>query len=157
MSIPERAFGIAGSVAMLGWLLLIASLLAPLGWRPTLRRIGGRLVPALLSLGYVAALLIWWPDAQGRGGFGSLTQVAALFSVPGLLLAGWIHYLAFDLLIGRWEIDDSNVSGLAAWWLLPCLVLTFLFGPAGWLLYLLTRTLARGRAGRARLATIIGS
>ena len=90
----------------------------------------------------VAALVAWWSDAHGRGGFGSLNEVATLFLVPGLLLAGWVHYLAFDLLVGRWQIDDSGLGDagrLAAWWLVPCLALTFLFGPAGWLLYLLTR------------------
>ncbi|MEO6363514.1 MAG: ABA4-like family protein [Caldimonas sp.] len=143
---PDRAFGLAGNLAMLGWLLLIASLFAPVAWRARLRLIAGRFVPALLSAGYVAALLAWWPDARGQGGFSSLAQVAALFSVPGLLLAGWVHYLAFDLLVGRWQVDDSGVAGAAAWWLLPCLVLTFVFGPAGWLLYLLTRTAARRRA-----------
>lgn len=137
---PDRAFGLASTLAMVGWLLLLASLFAPVAWRSRLRLLAGRLVPALLSAGYVAALLIWWADAGGQGGFASLAEVAALFSVPGLLLAGWIHYLAFDLLVGRWEVDDAGVAGAAAWWLVPCLVLTFLFGPAGWLLYLLART-----------------
>ena len=148
---PDRAFGLAGNLAILGWLLLIASLFVPVVWQARLRLIAGRVVPALLSVGYVAALLTWWADAGGRGGFASLAEVAALFSVPGLLLAGWVHYLAFDLLVGRWEVDDAGATGAAAWWLVPCLVLTFLFGPAGWLLYLLARTALRRR--RADLAT----
>lgn len=142
---PDRAFTFAGNLAVFGWLLLAASLFVPTAWRDRLRLLGGRVVPALLAAGYVAALLFWWGDARGQGGFGSLAEVGALFSVPGLLLAGWVHYLAFDLLIGRWEIDDSGGEA-AAWWLLPCLVLTFLFGPAGWLLYLLARTAMRARS-----------
>ena len=145
---PDRVFALASNLAVLGWLLLIASLFVPTAWRARLRLVGGRVVPALLAVGYVAALFVWWPDARGQGGFGSLAEVAALFSVPGLLLAGWVHYLAFDLLVGRWQIDDSGVGGLAAWWLVPCLVLTFLFGPAGWLLYLLSRTAMRARTRR---------
>lgn len=151
MNGPELGFAAASNTAVLGWLLLLASLVAPLRWRALLRRVGGRIVPALLAAGYIAALLIGFADARVRGGFGSLSEVAALFSVPGLLLAGWIHYLAFDLLIGRWQIDDwtggggacagRGISGPAAWWLWPCLALTFMFGPAGWLLYLLLRTL----------------
>ncbi len=143
MTTPELCFAVASNLAVLGWLLLLASLVAPERWRAWLRLLGGRIVPALLAGGYIAALLFWWADAHGRGGFGSLSEVAALFSVPGLLLAGWIHYLAFDLLIGRWQIDDSagrGISGWVAWWLWPCLALTFLFGPAGWVLYLLLRT-----------------
>ena len=145
---PDRAFAFASNLAVLGWLLLVASLFVPTAWRARLRLLGGRVVPVLLAAGYVVALVVWWPDARGQGGFGSLAEVATLFSVPGLLLAGWVHYLAFDLLVGRWEIDDSGVGGLAAWWLVPCLILTFLFGPAGWLLYLLARTAMRARTRR---------
>ena len=58
-----------------------------------------------------------------------------LFSNPWALLAGWIHYLAFDLLIGTWETRDAREHGVPHLLLVPCLVLTFLFGPAGWLLY----------------------
>ena len=105
---------------------------------------------ALLSAGYVAALVTWWPEAHGQGCFGSLAQVATLFSGPGLLLASWVHYPAFDLLVGRWEIDDSGVAGLATWWLLPCLALTFLFGPPGWLLYRFARTTVRFSKSRSQ-------
>jgi hypothetical protein len=52
-----------------------------------------------------------------------------------LLLAGWIHYLAFDLFVGSWEARDARQRGVPHLALVPCLALTFLFGPAGWLLY----------------------
>jgi hypothetical protein len=64
------------------------------------------------------------------GGFSTLPDVATLFSNPWALLAGWIHYLAFDLLIGTWETRDAREHGVPPLWLVPCLVLTFLFGPA---------------------------
>jgi len=53
---------------------------------------------------------------------------------------GWIHYLAFDLLVGRWETQDAAARGIPAWLVVPCLALTFMFGPAGWLLYVGLRT-----------------
>jgi hypothetical protein len=63
-----------------------------------------------------------------------------------MLLAGWIHYLAFDLLVGGWEARDSRERGIRHWFVVPCLMLTFLLGPAGWLLYLGVRsTAARGQ------------
>jgi len=40
----------------------------------------------------------------------SLAGVAAVLSVPELLLAGWIHYLAFDLFVGAWEIKDGQAN-----------------------------------------------
>jgi hypothetical protein len=61
--------------------------------------------------------------------------VAQLFADPWLLLAGWLHYLAFDLLVGTWEARDSIERGVPRWILVPCLFLTFMFGPAGWLAY----------------------
>ena len=58
---------------------------------------------------------------------------------PWLLLAGWLHYLAFDLLIGTWEVRDARERGIPHVVVVPCLVLTFMLGPAGWLLYLALR------------------
>jgi Domain of unknown function (DUF4281) len=66
--------------------------------------------------------------------------VAALFTNRWLLLAGWVHYLAFDLLIGSWETRDAQERGVPHLLLVPCLFFTFMFGPAGWLLYMGIRT-----------------
>ena len=60
-----------------------------------------------------------------------------------MLLAGWIHYLAFDLLVGAHIVRQGRVLGLSPWLVLPCLPLTFLFGPAGFLLFLSLRLAAR--------------
>ena len=59
----------------------------------------------------------------------------ALFTSPEIALAGWVHYLAFDLLVGAWEVRTAQREGLAFLLVLPCLLLTFLFGPAGFLLF----------------------
>jgi hypothetical protein len=45
------------------------------------------------------------------------------------------------LLIGVWEVRDAAARRVPHWRLVPCLLLTFLFGPAGWLLYLGVRSL----------------
>ena len=58
-------------------------------------RIAGLLIPALLAIAYIGLVLAFWSSA--KGGFDSLDNVAALFQTRELLLAGWIHYLAFDL------------------------------------------------------------
>jgi hypothetical protein len=65
--------------------------------------------------------------------------VARLFENPWMLLAGWTHYLAFDLWIGSWEVRDARAHRIPHWLVLPCLFLTFMFGPAGWLLYVIVR------------------
>ena len=131
---PEAAFAAANLVAVLSWTLLA---LAPwLGVRPggVARTLTGRVVPALLAAAYVILIAQHFFGGQG-GGFGSLAAVARLFENPWLLLAGWLHYLAFDLLVGCAEEADARARGVPRLLLLPCLALTFLFGPAGWLAY----------------------
>jgi hypothetical protein len=132
----DHIFSIAGDIVLPVWLLLI---FAP-GWRWT-PRLATFVVPLLLAGAYLALLL-----NGGRvkgGGFGSLEQVARLFSSRDLLLAGWIHYLAFDLFTGAWQARDAIRLGLSRWLAAPCLVLTFLFGPVGLALYLLLRLALR--------------
>jgi hypothetical protein len=130
----DKIFSIASALAPLGWLLLI---FAP-RWKWT-RRISALVIPLVFALLYVVILAGHW--GQGGGSFGSLDGVAKLFGNRWVLLAGWIHYLAFDLFTGSWEVRDAQERGLPHWLVIPCLVLTFLFGPAGLLLYFTLRAL----------------
>ena len=129
---------------MLGWLALVA---APLNRRALV--VAARIVAALLCGGYAVLLvraLAFGPGAPEGAGFGSLDGVAALFSQRGALLAGWVHYLAFDLFVGSWEVEDAGRRGMPHWLVLPCLFLTLMAGPVGLLLYLLLSTTRRRRA-----------
>jgi hypothetical protein len=104
--------------------------------------LGGVAVPLLLSGGYASIVLGHW--SAGQGGFDSLESVEQLFRSRWLLLAGWVHYLAFDLLLGAWQLRTARREGIAHLMLLPCLLATFLFGPAGYLLFQLLRAAHRG-------------
>jgi hypothetical protein len=133
---PNLLFKLANNAALIGWILLI---FLP-RWRWSARLIAPVLVPALL-----AALYSWLVVTQfghSPGGFSSLTSVALLFQNRAMLLAGWVHYLAFDLFVGSWEVRDSQAAGIRHYLVVPCLILTFLFGPAGWFLYFLIRSTA---------------
>ncbi|TFU01116.1 DUF4281 domain-containing protein [Polymorphobacter arshaanensis] len=133
----EQIFSIASGVAMLGWLLLV---LAPFNRKLLVR--GARIVVALLCGGYASLLahaLLAGPGAPAGAGFGSLEGVSLLFSARGALLAGWVHYLAFDLFVGSWEVENAGAHGIAHWLVLPCLFFTLMAGPVGLLLYLLLR------------------
>ncbi len=129
---PELIFTIVNAVAFLSWVSLAA-----LPGHRTITRITGLTVPALLAVIYVA--IVAARIGGSEGGFASLAAVATLFADPWLLLAGWIHYLAFDLFVGSWEVRDARARGMSHALVLPCLALTFLFGPAGWLLYVILR------------------
>jgi len=134
----ETIFSVANALALVGWLLLAA-----LPGRRWAELVSGWVVPGLLAASYVAIIALSW--GQSSGGFSSLRDVALLFENQWLLLAGWIHYLAFDLLIGGWIVRDARSRELPHPWVLPSLVLTFLFGPAGWLSYLGVRRVRRRR------------
>jgi len=134
---PATAFSLAGLLAMAAWLALISSLFfRPL--RPAALAAAQFVVPAILAVAYI--LLLWNGRAAfDAGGFGSIAEVRALFAVDSALAAGWLHYLAFDLFIGGWIARDAAARNIAPLLVLPCLPLTFLFGPAGLLLYFILR------------------
>lgn len=135
---PDLAFRIANLLALAGWLALAVSPPSR-RWTPRVWQLTGWVLPLLLALGYVALLLGHW----GPGGFGSLAEVRQLFERPGLLAAGWLHYLAFDLFVGTWIARDAASRGLPHLLLLPCLALCLMFGPAGLLAYGVLVTLKR--------------
>jgi len=129
----DSLFIVCNGLIIPGWLLLM---LAP-RWKWTARFVSAVLLPLLLAALYVGLLVGHLGKAQG--GFGSLAQVLLFFQNPLLLLAGWIHYLAFDLFIGSWEVRDAQRYGIPHLVVVPCLVLTLLFGPAGLFLYFAVR------------------
>lgn len=126
----EQIFPVANLVAMLCWIVL--AVLPNRGWVPDV--LTGLAAPALFAVAYIAIVVAVFPGADGS--FSTLAGVSALFANPWMLLAGWLHYLAFDLLIGTWEARDSVERGVPRWILIPCLFLTFMFGPTGWLIYM---------------------
>ncbi|MEM6677535.1 MAG: ABA4-like family protein [Pseudomonadota bacterium] len=128
--IPELVFEITSTSALLGWIVLAFAPLIPV----TAQLVAGRIIPIGFGVIYAAMIVAYWGAAGG--GYGSLTDVMALLSHPGTATAGWIHFLAFDLFVGAWITLDAPRRGLPHLAVLPCLALTFLFGPVGLLLYL---------------------
>lgn len=124
---PEVLFQTANSLALMCWIALAAS---PAGkrWSRPVYRVTGRLVPLGLGVVYVAIFL---QTGMGDGGYDSLAAVQRLFADPTRLTAGWIHFLAFDLFVGTWIAERAGTLGIPHVLVLPLLVLTFLFGPAG--------------------------
>ncbi|MBM3615362.1 MAG: DUF4281 domain-containing protein, partial [Alphaproteobacteria bacterium] len=125
----DTLFTIANPLALLGWFALAVAPLAP----RLIDLFAGWFLPALLSLGYAVVMLVHFADAPG--GFQSLADVQALFTDADVALAGWVHYLAFDLFIGAWILRDARREGLAHWAVMPILPFVFLFCPAGFVAY----------------------
>lgn len=131
--INDALFQAANIFAMLGWLMLAVF---P-GWRYTRRVV---LMGNIFLLAVTYAILFFSNFAIVMGGGGmALSSLSAAFQNPVVMLVGWVHYLAFDLFVGVWEVQDSRTCGISHWLVIPCLFATFMAGPVGLLLYMVLR------------------
>ena len=130
---PDTIFQLCNSIAMAGWVILIV---LPI-WDASDKFIIGIIVTlfAVIYTYYIVTNL----SAIDMKSFGSLKGVTALFTNPLAVLIGWVHYLAFDLMVGIWIKKNAQKFGISHWLVIPCLLLTFMFGPIGLLLFLLIR------------------
>ena len=118
---------------MLGWVILV---FLPRGWK-WLNPIPSMLIPLTLSVLYSFLIARYFFSAEG--GFDSLANVQQLFTYPAAALAGWVHYLAFDLFVGGVIAKQADEIGLSRLIQAPILLLTFMFGPFGYLLFMLVK------------------
>lgn len=131
----DQVFQIANPVALLGWIVLIGGVVFNKSqWRDV---IAGQVFPTALSLVYTCLIVFFW--ARAEGGFDTLPNVQKLFTYPWAALAGWVHYLAFDLFVGAYISRRVMEDGISRLVLIPLLPLTFMFGPIGYLGFQLTR------------------
>jgi hypothetical protein len=129
---PEELFALTGPPVLVGWGVLI---LGPrrVGW---LSALPGILIPLGLSAVYTGLVLVHF--AATGGGYGSLAEVRMLFSSDWMILAGWVHYLAFDMIVGAWLARRMDRCGIGRIVQAAVLLTTFLFGPVGVLIALVT-------------------
>ena len=145
----EAVFRIANFGAVIGWIVLLASAL--FGWDRGRDRVAGAIVPLLLAGAYVVVIAAYWGRVQGD--FSSLAGVESMFRQPAAVLAGWMHYLAFDMLVGVMLARRMMEEGMPRILRMLVLPLTFFLGPAGFLLFhaiQLARTGGTAPAGRKR-------
>jgi ABA4-like protein len=131
---PDTLFLLSSGIAAIGWATLI--LISPF-W-PGFDKFLVGIIIALLALVYTGLNFANF-HVSDAAKFGSLDGVAALFQNKALLTAGWVHFLAFDLLTAVWIKKNAVKLGIPHAWILPALVFSCLLGPLGFLLYLLTR------------------
>lgn len=136
------AFWTAHAVGIVGWIALV---LAPrLG---TERAVGiARTAGAGVAAVYLLLFLLF-PGGMAQLALNySPEGIARAFSDPALATVGWVHYIAFDLWVGAWEVEEAARIGVSRPILLLCLFLTAMVGPIGLLVFLLTRRLSRRTA-----------
>ena len=122
-------------VAAIGWVILI---FLP-NWNLADSAIKYGIVVGL-SVFYIYVLFIRKDienEEYPKGNFTSLEGVINLFNNPRKLLAGWVHYLAFDLMLGIFIKTQANEIGMSHFLQIPCFILTFMLGPVGYLLFVI--------------------
>ena len=131
---PDSIFQACSTIAMAGWLVLL--IISPF-WSSFDKFLIGIII-TLLAIVY--AWLIFQVFTPGDfEKFSSLNGVMELFTDKTAVTAGWIHYLAIDLLTGIWIKKNAQKYNIHHLILMPCLLVTFMLAPIGLLLYLLVR------------------
>jgi len=113
------------------WLLMMV---AP-NWHVTAWLVKSRLFTILLAVVYIYYIIELFSLGSFKS-FGSLEGVKSLLGNDNMAVAGWVHYLAFDLFVGSWIWQNASIRHVPHFWVIPSLILTFLMGPVGLLFYL---------------------
>jgi len=127
-------FSFGNTFVLLGWILLIV---LP-NWKYT---------QVLILHGIVVLFAILYTYLFGKdigsfdpNSFSTLANVKALFQNDDAVAAGWLHYLAFDLFVGAYVVRESQNLGISRWIYTLILPFTFMFGPVGYLIFFITKT-----------------
>ncbi|PQJ23265.1 ABA4-like family protein [Tenacibaculum sp. SG-28] len=131
-----QVFSMASVITLPMWILMIT---AP-NWKVTQFLMQKRVVPIGLSVAY-SLYVIQELFSSGMMDFGTLSSVMKIFTKESAVLAGWLHYLAFDLLIGIWMLEQNKNIQISSLVMIPCLLGTFMFGPFGFLLFTIFKTI----------------
>jgi hypothetical protein len=137
---PDSVFQTCSTIAMAGWLVLL--IISPF-WSSFDKFLIGIII-TLFAIVYTWLIFqVFSPGDFEK--FGSLNGVMELFTDKTAVTAGWVHYLAFDLLTGIWIKKNAQKYNIHHLILIPCLLLTFMLGPIGLLLYLMVRSIKAKR------------
>lgn len=141
----QAMFGLANLWAMAMWFVLVALPRRPFPMALVLY--GG---VGLLCMAYAIGLVVVLSSGDGTGSvdFSTVGGVRAIFATDAGVAIGWTHYLAFDLFAGLWIARDADNKGFSQWVQVPFLLLTFIAGPFGLLLWLIVRERRARKAGR---------
>jgi hypothetical protein len=139
--LPQSLFFVVMGLAIIGWLSLILFPRRPWAnfW------FAGLVIPFLLCLIYVYLILTFWfrQPAAVFSEFFTLEGVYAMFGNRGLLV-GWTDLVAMDLVVGAWMARKAAQIRMPYVYLLPCLVLTFIFAGFGFMLFAILAAIGAG-------------
>ena len=132
----SETFARGNALASFGWLTLVVKTLFGANERSA-RASVARVVAGVLSAAYLVLLcefVAGSSSASALASFSSLEGVSRLFRDERVVCAGWLHYLAFDLLIGERLSAIERENGVSRVFTVGVtLPLTFIAGPVGYL------------------------
>lgn len=131
----DAIFSFGNAFVLIGWILLLFN---P-GWKYTFTIITNGVIIVLATIYTIligSGIGNFNPDS-----FSTLQNVKVLFQDDVAVAAGWLHYLAFDLLAGVYIVKSSQKLDIPRWLYTLPLPFTFMFGPFGFLLYFIIKTL----------------
>ena len=70
-----------------------------------------------------------------------LNELYALFSNEAFLLIFWLHFLSINLFVGNWIANDGRIYLVSKFLVVIALILTYLTGPVGLVVYWFFRIL----------------
>lgn len=141
---PSEVFTLSNYMVFPMWFLMIV---LP-KWKATRFLIDFKVIPVLLAILYAIYIIKSMLIGPAMD-FGSLQSVMKLFTVENAVLAGWLHYLVFDILVGMWMLNENKTLKIHPVLMAPCLIGTFMIGPVGFLIYLSVRAFKKPRAVKA--------
>lgn len=134
---PTEVFSLANILAFMMWIPMIVF---P-KWKVTHFLIDFKVIPIFLAILYVFYIVQSILNGPAMD-FGSLQAVMHMFTIEEAVLAGWLHYLVFDMLVGMWMLDQNKTLKIHQAIMAPCLLATFMMGPVGFLIFMGIRKIA---------------
>jgi len=134
---PIQLFSLTNAISLLAWIFLLLTL----GKNYDQYLIG--IIVTGLCMVYSILIFTHFSFSNFKD-FGTLAGIKSLFQSDYVVLAGWVHYLAFDLMTGIFIKNNAQKHHIPMGWIIPSLIFTFLLGPFGLLTYFLVRRIKTG-------------
>jgi hypothetical protein len=130
-------FDLSGLLVLPFWALMIV---AP-AWGVTRRLVSSPLIVAGPMLVYAALVLPDIANVLPLVMQPKLPEIAALLGTERGATIGWMHFLAFDLFVGRWVFLDARERRISPLVTSPILFFVLMLGPIGLAAYFCARAL----------------
>jgi Domain of unknown function (DUF4281) len=132
----DTIFSLSSLTSIPFWLLMM---LAP-RWTWTRKIVGSPFVILPAAILYIVLVFPNIVSSFSTLANPQLETIQTLLGSSAGATITWVHFLAFDLFVGRWAYLDSLERNIHPLLMAPILFLILMFGPLGFVLYLGARS-----------------